>query len=349
MPIVISKPVGGTEESTVAAYLEDKEGKPTLQAKVLENFIDDVDFDDVFEALASDPECAGVIESEEGWIKWDAELECYVEAEKGEEGAELGTIQTINGDVLSEVVDLEDMESMFDYHMTNEHDASTLQGKLEAAVFSYGDVDEETLDEFKKGDFKKVHKGAMKTTGGTGPKMVNRMLGAMIAKQAIKRAKASGPGTPKKKGGFTNQGGEKGAGYRGGDYEKHGPGYGDGTEPGQKVWMKYVKRKAAELKKKSMKIKGKKAAPKEKKVTKKAVAKKGAAALAKKVATKGKGKKLESTGTDGASPVNESQFDRQPATRMNRSVPVVVESHSGAGLAARMSNVARNNVRENDK
>ena len=345
MPIILTAPTGGTDETTVAAHLEDKDGNPTLQAKVLENFLDEVDFDDVFDLIESDEETAALIETEEGWIKWDDELQCYVESEEGEEGAVLGTIQTLDGETVAEVIDMDDAANMFDYHMTEEHDASTLQGKLEAAVFSYGEVDEDTLDEFKKGDFKKIHKGALKTTGGSGPDMVKSMLGAMIAKGAIKRAKAAAPGTPKGggKSGFTGQGGKKGAGYRGGDYEKHGPGYGDGTDGGKKVWQKYRKRKAAELAKKKMKMKGKKAvSPKKKVAAKKAVAKKGAAAVAKAKAKKGKGKKLESTGTAGATRVEEARHD------IHRQTPVLVES-SGAGLAAKMSNVARNTMRTNDK
>lgn len=329
MPIVITAPVHKDTEESVSAHLVDKDGKPTLQAEVIERFIDDVDFDDVFEALLADPETKGVIESAEGWIKFDAELNCFVEAEKGEEGAVLGTIETLTGDVLAETVDMDDMANMFDFHMVNEHDHDSLQGKLEATMFDYG-KDESSLDEFNKGDFKKVHKGALKTTGGTGPAMVNRMLGAMIAKQAIKRAKASSPGTPKAKGGFSDQGGQKGAGYRGGDYEKHAPGYGSGTGSGVKVWTKYRTRKQAELAKKAKKIKGKKA-PKQPGAVKKAVAAKGAAAKAKAVksaaAKKGKGKKLESTGTDGRVVTDVAPVPAHPP---------MTENSTGAGLAARM-------------
>lgn len=324
MPIVITAPMQKDTEESVSAHLVDKDGKPTLQAEVIERFLDDVDFNDVFEALHADPESKGVIESSEGWIKFDNELNCYVEAEKGEEGAELGTIETLTGDVLAETVDMDDMAGMFDFHMVNEHDHDSLQGKLEATMFDYG----ANLDEFSKGDFKKVHKGALKTTGGTGPAMVNRMLGAMIAKQAIKRAKAGSPGTPKAKGGFTDQGGVKGAGYRGGDYEKHAPGYGSGTGSGVKVWTKYRTRKQAELAKKAKKIKGKKA-PKQPGAVKKAVAAKGAAAKAvkAKAAKKGVGKKLESTGTDGKVVTDVAP---KPAH------PPMTENTTGAGLAARM-------------
>lgn len=312
MPIeLITTEDVGTDEQSVAALLE-QDGKPTLQAEVLERFLSDVDFDDVFEAMLADDEAKEFVTVEEKYGKWDAELACWIECEEGDEGAELIPVQTIDPEVAEHFVDLNDLAEMFDFYMMNEHNDETMQGKLEASIFGYSQIEmtEDGIDEkgpFKKGDFRKIHKQQ------GGPEIVNRMLGAMLNKEAIQRA----PGGPS-------------TGYKKGDYAKNPAGYGAGTSKGLKKWAKYKKSKAAAVAKSAKKTK-KKVSVGGKKiggVKKKAKAKKGAAAAkkakgAKAKATKSKKNLAASVEQEGA---NLSEHESMPATRFNPNVPVVTES-----------------------
>lgn len=267
-PIILTTPDDETVETfeDVTPFLE-KDGQPTLQAEALQSFIDDVDFDPIFEHLLSDAELRDLVETREGFVQWDAERKVFVEIDEaafkkgkkakkkkgnpshyddggddeeedtdeaadvdeagydktgkyhkkngqygkdkngksktGKKGAAFlessdfedgdvarATIQTIPGDVLAEVVDLDDLEMMLDYVVTHETDHESFSAKVALEALGY-DVEKlvKSLEErpFKKGDFKKIHKGG-------GASRVNRMLGAMMHKQAIQRAATKGGG-----------------------------------------------------------------------------------------------------------------------------------------------------------
>ncbi len=136
---------------------------------------------------------------------------------------------------MAEALDYDDLFGMFEHYVNDLPEDSISEKTFKAAGMAL--LGEEALTEFAKGAFRKIHK-----KGPAGKALVNRMLGAMIAKQVIKRAKAKGPGKPRSgASGFTGQGGQKGTGYKGGDYDKNGGGYGAGTGKGIRVWSTYKK------------------------------------------------------------------------------------------------------------
>lgn len=343
MPIeIIATEDAGTDEQSVAALLE-QDGKPTLQAEVLSRFLDEVDFDPVFDAMLEDEEAREFVETKEGYAKFDSELDCWVECDEDDEDATLVLIQTIDPEVAEHFVDLNDLAEMFDFYMTNEHNTDTLQGRLEATVLGYESMDEDDLDEdeleekkkgpFKKGDFRRIHKQP------GGPPLVNRMLGAMLNKEAINRAD------------------EPGAGYKKGDYKKNPAGYGAGTAKGIKKWKKYKKSKAAKVAKAAKKTK-KKVSVGGKKVggvKKKAKAKKGgkkakAAKKAKAKKKKSKKKVASSVEDDGANLNEDTDESNVRAARFNPNVPVVQEgTKSKVKLLGEMTKYSTTNVTEEAK
>jgi hypothetical protein len=213
------------------------------------------------ESVVPDPEVreSGLVKGAEAFcIEKDGELE---PAEEGAEGAEACPVETIDPDALVELVDIEDILAMFEWHVENELPSKTLEDKarLAAARQLLGLGVDEAKGPFAKGEFKKIRK-----RGKKGLDAVTRMLLAMIHKSSIQRV-------------------SKGTGYKKGDYKKHPAGYAGGTPSGIKKWKKYKGKFKAKIQRAAKKAKMAGGAKK------KAAAKKGAAKkLAKKGAQKGK-------------------------------------------------------------
>lgn len=244
------------QDIDVKALLFKEDGTLTLEGEVLQDFLDDVDFDDVFED--AEVRESGILTIEKKWgIEADEDV---IEAAEGDEGASEFEVATISGEDFAEVVDLDDLANLFQYHVENEMPEETLEEKARKKV-AEDILDEAKYHPYKKGDFKRIHRGG-------GAALVNRMLGAMLNKEAIQRA-TKGPGK----------------GYKGGDYDKRKPGYAPGTAKGIRKWRMYKMKKKAELAQKEKKTKKAKKAGK--RFAKKAQAKKGAAG---KLAKKKKGK-----------------------------------------------------------
>lgn len=274
MPIVIQN----AEESEAVAHdaseMLEKNGQPTVEARVIDAFLSEVDWteltedDDVLEFSDVDTVKAqidenGVVSGDDGEI---------VEAEDGEEVA----VSETPGFVVAEMVDLDDLHSMFEHYVLNMPE-NTLEEKAEKAVMlPY--LSEEALEEYDKGDFKKIHK-----KGKAGKTLVKRMMMAMMFKGSIKRAGTTGGYTSGSKWhknvrkygkGYKPDGGYKGTGY-----EKDQKGYDGGHNPYKSEWIKWKggttkDDKAAKLTASITKSKGKAPA---KKTTLKATVKKGAA------------------------------------------------------------------------
>jgi hypothetical protein len=286
MPVVMES-VSGVEQAD--ASLLGADGNMTVEARIVEAFVSALDFNALFE----DAEIKPYVTTEEGYCVESEDGE-FVEAAEGDEGAVLCVIESISGDVAHLLMDEDDLANMYADHAANLPSDTLAEATTREIALNLADLGRlEALEEagpWKKGSFRKVHKGK------GGPKKVNDMLGAMIAKGVIKRAKAKGPGTPRKdRPGFTNQGGVKGQGYKGGDYDKNPPGYGTGTTPRLAVWRKWNSKKShTDKAAKARKLKGVKT--KSKYATKKLVVapKKGPAkkaALAKAAEKTGKVKK----------------------------------------------------------
>jgi len=260
MPIVMfSQKDEAGEAPDVQSILFDEKGELTLVGEAVAEFLADVDFGPILDNKEVIE--AGLVDTSEVWMKKDDDGN-YVACEEGDEGATLFIAQELDGDTLAQVIDTDDLVSMFEWHVEEELPLETLEDKARyAALISALGIDEETLDEkapFKKGDFKKMHAAG-------GKDMVARMLMAMLKKEAIARADKPGEG------------------YKGGDYKKDPAGYGAGTAAGQKKLDQYNKKNKAQkakMEKKTLKAKKKVAAKKG--FGKKAAAKKGAAKKAKK-------------------------------------------------------------------
>lgn len=290
-------------------------------------------------------------------------------------GAELMETRTIPAEVVAEghedMIDYDDMADMFAEYLDGMAESADLRDRVAVAAAAKAFNEEaETINEaaFKKGDFKRIHKGKKKAAGKVGPGIVNSMLGAMIHKESIKKVKP-------------------GSGYTGGDYNKD-TGYGPGTAKGIKKWLKASGRAGADGKQVAVKaVKGKskkvltgaKAKAANKAAAAKAAADAGAAKKAKAIAAskkitpekmaklkaiaakaKGlaKGKKLaKAESHDEAVPaakqVNESRHSSAALmgavsrVQVNESAPTIMRSgaqpasataHSGASMALSLLN-----------
>jgi len=265
MPVILTKPALENADSqfpAVAELLADKNGKPTLEAQVMEEFLSEVDFDDLFEhadirefvelasALAKMEGDEYVVLSEEKDLiekfkkgenpfkkkakKDDEEDEEDDEEEVDDEEVEEIAIETLAGDILAEFVDMDDMVGMFANYIAD-MPTESLEQKARRAVWEkyFG---EGSLAEFEKGDFRKIAKTP------AGHSAVKGMMLAMLHKQAIKRNKAAPVSTGK----ASTAGGVSNGGYKNGGYVK-GPGYAPGTKPGYAKVRKYKKGKGSKL------------------------------------------------------------------------------------------------------
>jgi len=219
MPVQITKtPVANVEETDVEKLLFNEDGTMTAQGQVVDSFLETVDFSEMFE----DPDLAEFIEHDESNFK--IEDDEVIATKEGDETGALGVVHSLDGGVIALLIDEDDLHGMFEFWAVNEMDTSTLEGRvLQTVAFELLGVTEDDieLDEtFKKGAFRKIHKSV-----SGGPAIVNRMLGAMLNKEAINRAKG-GPGT----------------GYKSGDYQKDPSGYGSGKGSALKKYKKISKK-----------------------------------------------------------------------------------------------------------
>ena len=269
MPIILqTTAVEEVQQQDVEALLKTDDGKPSLEAQVIQEFLAEVDFTPIFDAEESREHVVvstdyAKLEGEE-YVEADEACKTRKKAAKegkkdaevqaGDEAVEEVEIETLTGEALAALVDEDDLTAMFLHHLAHLPE-ETIEEKAKKAVFGkYLSADdfqnvpgvEEGI--WNKGDFRKVYKGTKKSPGGmTGPELVKRMLVAMMHKEAIKRAGgAKGYSTA----------GKSGSGYRGGDYEKQPGGYGVGTATGIRKWQKYKGLKAAQIKKGAKKTKG---------------------------------------------------------------------------------------------
>lgn len=304
-PITITTPEADElEEQDVEALLQDEEGKPTLEAEVIDSFLGFVDWDEVFEDAAVTPH----IESVSAYIKNTEDGSDFVEVEEGTEGAEKIDLQQISGDVLSQVIDEDDLLLMFEYYLENLPE-DTLEDKARKAIFATYGIGERGMMMSKdkliygagsKGMMPGYSQSAYKKKYGSKHKKKKGMMAYEAGEEDEEDELDEGPF---KKGAFKkiHKAGGKGQvarmliammkkqaivrapagkGYKKGDYKKSPAGYGGGTPGGRKRYRAYVKKHKAAI---SKTAKGaRKAAKIAARFTAKAKTKKGAAAKKKK-------------------------------------------------------------------
>jgi hypothetical protein len=253
------------------SWLIDEHGQPTIEADLLDGFLDEVDWSYVFD----DPDAAEAIIETTGYACRDGNG--WIECGKDDPGAVEVVIQSIDGEAMSEMVDMDDLSGMLEGYINDRIDETTLEGKAirEAGLAM---LDEKSKWP-KKGRFRAMHKAGMKD-------VVNRMLGAMLAKRVIQRAgdKAIDTGGKRmtKSGAPIVTGPQSERGYRGGSYQKYAAGYSTGDSKGHRNYGKYTGRASAKTAAKKAVLKYKKAATK--KAALKAMASKDKAKIKKAVA-----------------------------------------------------------------
>lgn len=206
MPVVLTKTSPLTESSDrETPSLFDESGEPTLLGHIVADFLEHADFSECFEHPAAQPFIITVVAEDDESLYEDV----------------------MPGSVALKLVDEDDIADMFLHYVEKlaEHAATSesLEDRTRLAVLESALL--KPLDEkYQRGAFRKLRK----QPGGA--ELVNKMLGAMLAKGEIKRAKKSGKG------------------YKGGDYDK-GPRYKSGATKAVKTKGKLIrKRNAAKVK-----------------------------------------------------------------------------------------------------
>lgn len=209
MPVVLTSELRESSKGQGALPLFEESGELTLAGQVIADFLEHADFSPVFEHPAA----------------WPYIITLVDEADESIEE------EVLPGAVALKLIDESDLAEMFLHYLdllgenAMQEDAS-LDDKAKLAVFENALL--RPLEEkFRRGAFRQLRK---QPGGG---ELVNRMLGAMMAKGEIKRAKKGG------------------AGYKGGDYQR-GARYGSGPTKSVKQKGKMIRRRKAAKIKQSM-------------------------------------------------------------------------------------------------
>ena len=202
MPVVLTSQLHESSKGQSTLPLFDESGELTIAGNVIADFLEHADFSELFEHPAAQPFIITLVD----------EADESVEEE------------VLPGSVAIKLIDENDLFEMFLHYLdllgeTASQDDATLDSKTKLAVFENALLT--PLDEkYRRGAFRQIRK---QPGGG---ELVNRMLGAMIRKGEVKRAKKAG------------------SGYKGGDYEK-GPRYRTGATKAVKAKGKLVRRRTS--------------------------------------------------------------------------------------------------------
>lgn len=161
------------------------EGELTLEAQIVADFLAHADFSAVFDHPAAAPHIS--TRGEDGTItvgeQADADLANAALGDLAEDAEDGDEVQVMDAETALGMVDEDDLCVML-AHYVETLPESTLEDKarLAAAANLFG------LDEFARGSFRKIRR---RPGGGA---LVARMLGAMMSKGVISRAKGKGKG-----------------------------------------------------------------------------------------------------------------------------------------------------------
>jgi len=163
MPVILKHTrLDESEHNTGALSLFNEDGELTLAGEVVSDFLEHADFSSVFE---------------------HSEAENYLIVVEDADDSEVFE-EVLPGEVVAQIIDEDDLSAMFMHFLDTlgEHaqgEDASLEDKARLAVFEAAFLDEK----FKRGAFRRAHKS------GSGP--INRMLGEMLAKSEVKRAKSA--------------------------------------------------------------------------------------------------------------------------------------------------------------
>ncbi len=194
------------EQADVEAALFTEAGELTLEGNIIDDFLSQVDYGDLFE----DEELFDHIEVEQNFCRLleNGSIEVVEDAEGVDEKAGIFefNLESFDPEKLAEAIDVEDLRTMFEYYVSDiMEDDGTIAGKTRLAA-AQALVEGTFKGKLKKGDMIKMRK-----QGKKGKHLVTRMILAMLKKGVIKRT-------------------EPGEGYKSGDYEK-AAGYKKGGTP----------------------------------------------------------------------------------------------------------------------
>lgn len=213
-------------DAQIERLLWNEDSTPTLPGQVLSDFLyEHVDWSDLFDSIVADEELADAVVTTDSNFR-EAKNGDWIECDEDHEEAIPWPVEELDGAIVAEEVDMDDLVECFQMWVNDlpEDTLASKTAKRVAEELLYGsdeddvaDIEEDQIDEksgFRKGAFRQMRKK------GAGAQ-VNRMLGAMLQKGVITRAKKPGKG------------------YRKGDYAKNPAGYPTGTPKGVKKWKKY--------------------------------------------------------------------------------------------------------------
>jgi hypothetical protein len=187
MPVILTAPTAAETAIDAESILFHADGRYTLEGVVIANFIESVDWTDLFDhedmADLVETETIKGIEDEDGSV---------VEDENGEDIS----LDSVDGETAVECLDMDDLVAMFEDYAESMPEDTIEEKALKAAALGLLGVEE--IDEAKKGEtapkwgkkgyMVKVRSGALKSSSTrTGAELVNSMLGAMVAKGVISR------------------------------------------------------------------------------------------------------------------------------------------------------------------
>ena len=205
MPIITTQTAKHFDESELddneinldaLLFSDEEQTTLTLEGTVISDFLESVDFEDLFD----DEVLSEYVEAETLHVLEGDDVEGLCITDEAEEGSVEAEVQVLDGELLAEMVDDEDLYMMFEHYAQTLPEESLSDKMVKATAFSMIEPVDEAAKAakkgggkqtpFQKGDFVNVHNGTQKTTTGkTGSNLVSRMIGAMLTKQAIARRK----------------------------------------------------------------------------------------------------------------------------------------------------------------
>jgi hypothetical protein len=244
MPVIIESASVIEQQQEDELSLHDSAGNLTLEGRVVEAFMNELDFS----GFLDDPELSEFVDGylSIGTLNESGEIDEDEEADAEADSTVAIEVEEMDGEVAACFLDEDDVYAMFTHWAQSLPETTVEEKLLKETALNIAGIDEDEDDEldeakkgkkkasgprhpFERGEFKKIRKGK-------GGKMkVNRMLGAMLAKGVIKRKNADGS-LPKDKDAFPPGKPMGVIGKKYGDYIKYKK---KGEKAGVGRWSKY--------------------------------------------------------------------------------------------------------------
>lgn len=182
MPAILNAPKRiAVESSATGIKLVTADGKPTLEAQILEHFLDGANFD----ALFADPDIRRYTQTSESYARdvngsWQS-------CQPRDKGAVPVVVETIPGDVAALLIDEDDLRGMLTLHIVQELPEDTIVSRTVRAVglAMLSEADVVSMSEFLTGDLAEAKRSATGKDAGA-------YLTAALKEATIARARPRG-------------------------------------------------------------------------------------------------------------------------------------------------------------